>query len=508
MSRLTVVRGDRSFSFSFPVGRDLLEVLRRAGVSVPSPCGGKGICGKCLVEVTWPDGRKETVRACSTTPADGMTVTVKEEDIAAEGVTERSVFMTDGEEGLGLAFDVGTTTLAAALADLSDGRVLSRAARPSRQLAFGADVVTRMRYALESEEKARELTRMLRGQLEDMAGEMLAEAGRDKKEIKRAVFSGNTVMEHFLAGEDTSPMAGAPYVPNTLFGDMEGGWSLRGSESFFMPCVSGFVGGDITAGLSTLPKETFEGRALYLDVGTNGEMVLIDNGEMISCSAATGPALEGWAMDCGMTASEGAVESVSFDGEELKLSVIGDIKPKGICGSGILDAAAVMINAGIVDETGRMPDEGEYDGPLADRLGWDDDGRPVFFLDSGRGIYVSQKDMRQIQLAKRALAAGIDILLGERGLTADGLDRIYVAGGFGRHLDARSCFTTGLLPRVNAKKVLYLGNTSLAGALGALCSKEKREGLPRLRKSIRYLELSGLKDFNDRFVGHMAFDGI
>ncbi len=269
--------------------------------------------------------------------------------------------------------------------------------------------------------------------------------------------------------------------------------------------MAGYVGGDITAGLMASGLYEKKERSLYLDIGTNGEMALGGAEGFLCCAVASGPAFEGAGITCGMPALEGAVSHVTWNGDGLKYEVIGGVPAKGICGSGLIDLLAVLCRMRIVSGSGRLLGPDDAPEGCAEYLEEDENGNGVFYLTEDRSVFLTAADVRQLQLAKAAVAAGIRVLLKKSGLDVNDLDRLYIAGGFGNYMDPGSAAKIGMIPEELTSNIVLLGNASLAGARMALTLPDARERLLKLRDACSYIELSGDADFNDEFPEQMYF---
>jgi len=390
-------------------------------------------------------------------------------------------------EGLGIAMDVGTTTLAAQLVNLRTGRVLAVRTALNPQGAFGADVMSRVELALHREGAAR-LREAIRGALGRMAAQ-LCEAAQEP--VRRVVLVGNTVMHHLFCGIDVAPLAQAPFQPERygleMFTSRELGWSLFGDPPvLFLPCLGGFVGSDVLAGLLATRLLESERPAGLIDLGTNGEIVLGSKSGAICASAAAGPAFEGGRISCGMRAATGAVAEVGLRDGRLECRVIGDVEPRGICGSGLVDAAAVGLELGLLNERGNLEAPGG-----------------VWQLCSS--VTLTQRDIRELQLAKAAIAAGVRILLGKLGASPDQLDRIYLAGAFGNYVNRTSARRIGLI-RFPEERVVPAGNTALLGARLALFLIDGESGeFMWARRQVRHISLAAEPEFQEIFVEEMLF---
>ena len=503
MSSVRVIRAGKTEEFSEKSDESLLEVLRRNGVAVTAPCGGNGTCGKCRVTVRTEDG-EASVLACRTMVTGDCTVLLETAEggvICADG--EAVPLQADGRSGLGAAVDLGTTTVAVKLFDLSDGTEIGSRSAWNAQAPYGGDVITRCQFCMERPDGLDTLKTLVQKQILELIAGICDDPGRDIGEVKEIFLAGNTVMQHILWGLSPAGIAVAPFRPESLFDDGTH-MHLDGMTLRCAPCVAGYVGGDITAGLLASGLHKTGGRSLFLDVGTNGEMALGGADGFLSCAVASGPAFEGAGITCGMASTAGAVSHVRWNGTEPEFEVIGGGAAKGICGSGLLDLLAMLLELGIVDETGYLlPPEDAPEGFEA-WLDEDENGSGCFWLTDE--VCFTAADVRQLQLAKAAVAAGISVLMQESGVSFEDIDRLVLAGGFGSHMSARSAVAIGMLPEALLEKIVCVGNSSLIGASMALLSAEKRAELLKIQKTCNYLELSGNSAFNDLFPEHMTFD--
>lgn len=509
MSRLTIHYSGTVSTLEIRPGETVLAALQRAGIPVFAPCGGRGHCRKCVVQLREEGGAAREVLACQTALRGGCEVEVPVHTggaIAREGCTpEQGAWLC--RPGLGAAVDLGTTTVVVQLFSLEEGgERLGTAADWNVQAAYGGDVISRVQYVMTHEDGLEELSTAVRRQIFGMAEELCARSGRSLSELKEVSLAGNTIMQHIFAGIDPSSIAVAPYQPSTLFLE-EKTWSFPecpGAEVSFSPCVAGYVGGDITAGLLSAGLLRRQGVSLFLDIGTNGEMALCDSGSFSCCSVASGPAFEGGEISCGMPSNPGAVSHVKWADGDLRLEVIGGGRPAGLCGSGLIDLLALLLEQGGVDETGRLLSPEEAPEELLPFLTEDEDGNGLFHV--APGVAFTAGDVRKLQLAKAAVAAGIEILLNEAGKPAREVEKLYLAGGFGGNLSARSAAVIGMFPPELEEKIVCVGNSSLAGAGLLLQDPGRREEVLEIRRRCRYLELSGSREFSDAFVDHMSFE--
>ncbi len=496
MSSIRVTRGGDVFRIPCNDTDTLLALLRRAGCTLPAACGGHGRCGKCRVSV---NGVPRL--ACRVIPEDGDEIVLPP---AAGGriLTETldPPARPSDEQGCAAAVDLGTTTVALRLYDLATGRALATCADWNALSAYGADVITRIQYTLAHEDGLSQLSGHLRTQLEALLRRALKQAGRQPSELKRTAAAGNTVMQSLLAGVSVKPLAAAPFCPETLFREARND-TLLDAPLLCSPCAAGYVGGDITAGLLASGLMERAGQHLFLDIGTNGEMALGGRDGFVCCAVAAGPAFEGAGITCGMMGVDGAVSRIRYNGK-FEMNVIGGGEAEGLCGSGLIDLIAILLRAGVIDESGRLLPPEEAPEKLRPFMTRDGDGNGVFHL-TGK-VYLTAEDVRSLQLAKAAVAAGVHILLEQRDLTLAEVNGLYLSGGFGMYLDPASAAAIGMLPQLPAGKLHSVGNASLSGA-AALALQGSTEDAVRIADKCTYIELSGRADFADAFTGNMAF---
>ena len=520
----------------------LLPLARAAGVAIESSCGGRGICRTCAVWIeaeTLPrprgpdrDGSFTEAelaagwrRACRTIPESDCTVHVpvrsaggvisRGKEVGAEtvpiaepvlvrgdapGLWRRggeTVGPVAGNTALGLAVDLGTTNIAAALVDMETGRVLASGARVNPQVAFGGDVIARLSYALRGEVERRQLQQVAVGAIQTLASELTGDVARNIAEV---AVVGNTVMQHLLLALPVASLSRAPYEPAILapverHAEEIGLVVAPGAFVYVAPSIAGFVGGDHVAALTEVLAHPPQGRWAMLDIGTNTEIALSTDDGITSVSCASGPAFEGGKLSCGMRAAPGAVERIGLN-ERAEVSTIGGGTPIGICGSGVLSVVAALRRAELVSRRGRLA----IKAPLVrDRAGtrefvlWEDNsgGLPVVF---------TQADMRNVQLAKSAIRTGLDILLENAGIVAEDLDRLMVAGAFGSFIDIEDAVDIGLLPDLPRDRIVKIGNAAGAGARRLLVCLEKRRETAALAAHARYLELATHESFETCFI--------
>lgn len=427
-------------------------------------------------------------------------------------------------KGLGAAFDIGTTTVVGMLWDLEEGRQIATEARTNPQNEFGMDVISRITYCGEDEGNTEELHGKIVNCINEITGALCAKAGRATSEVVKAAICGNTTMSHLFAGYEPMSLALAPFTPaytGTVHTTAaEAGLTISpDAEVTVIPNIAGHVGGDITAGIVASRLLDMKGITVFIDIGTNGEIVLSDGEKSFACSTAAGPAFEGSAIRCGMRAATGAIEKISIEDGEVFFRTIGwegggdeDVVAQGICGSGLIDAIAQMLDAKLIDKKGRLAAAGEdekkgYDPRLNDRLG-EIDGERVFVLvskESGEDIVITQKDIREVQLAKGAIKAGIQLMLKKIDKTEEDIDRVVVAGAFGNYIDKESAVRIGVLPEIPMDKIISAGNTAGAGISMTLVSKADMETAENIPSVVEHVELAEDPDFQMIYLQAMGF---
>ena len=334
-----------------------------------------------------------------------------------------------------------------------------------------------------------------------MKAKLCATAKVPQDEVVRATIAGNTVMQHIAVGLPPDTIGYNPFIPLSLFGDVH---EIDGlGPCYFTRCIAGYVGGDITAGMLACELDT-GGTRLFLDLGTNGEMALAADGRIKCCATAAGPVFEGANVHFGMPASPGAISKVAWENGAVAIGVVGDVAPIGICGTGIVDAVAMMVRLGVVDETGYLLGADELDEPLASLVGREDDHN-VFYLVPDRSIYITQTDVRSLQLAKAAVCAGILTMVEAAGIQVSDIGKLEIAGGFGAYLNLESAAAIGLFPKELLSCASSVGNTSGEGATALLVSSAAQQREDEIVEKCDYLELSTSSEFNDFYVEMMEF---
>lgn len=415
----------------------------------------------------------------------------------------------------GAAFDVGTTTLVGSLLNLRTGCESAIVSRMNPQVNLGDDVLSRIKHSAAPGGLA-ELNGLIARAMDEMLGELCAEASVDRRDVYEIAFSGNTTMEHLLCGIEVSQLGRIPFVPahsrGLILPASDLGLNVHPlGSAYVFPVVGGFVGGDAVAGMLATRLGDQEGPVLMVDIGTNGEIVLGFDGQLWAASTAAGPAFEGARISCGMRATRGAIEKVLLDGD-VHCSTIGDAPAVGVCGSGLIDAAAELLNNGLITREGRLlpPEElpAALPDPLRRRARRNGDGQVEFVLwqDDANTVALTERDIRELQLACGAIRAGIVILLKQAHLTSADLKRVLIAGGFGSFIRRNHAQRIGLLPPdIHHERINYVGNASLNGARWALVSAGARKHAEALAARTRHVELSQDPDFQTEFAEGMIF---
>jgi uncharacterized 2Fe-2S/4Fe-4S cluster protein (DUF4445 family) len=597
-------QGKNRVEVRVPAGSTARDAVLAASLSLESPCGGKGLCGKCRVTIAGRDlsppagqeleflSQAEIAAgerlACMTRLGGGAEIRVpeaKQASIIMEASTQKievdppvrrlivhtkppsledqaddetrllralaplfpgralsvsqaalaglarssrdglpiSVLLSGGEvidarperpgeRALGVGIDIGTTTVVCYLVDLESGEQLGARSALNAQRVFGADVISRIAASSESPAGLESLRGAIAGQLSQLIALAALDAGLALEDIVSIVVAGNTTMLHLLAGVPPDAIARSPFAPAFL-GRREtsaaelGLVAHRTCTAILLPGVSGYVGADIVSGMAAVHMAETQGPALFLDLGTNGEIALGGSEGILCCATAAGPAFEGAGIEMGMAGVDGAIDSVWIEDGAIRCTTIGGKSATGICGSGLVDAIAAFLDCGLVDDTGRVMDAEEAaalpPAIAAAREGEDRDVR--IYVDRAAGVYLSQGDIRAAQLAKAAVAAGIASLAASAGIKMDEISRLWLAGGFGSFIDLRSAVRIGLFPCALRDRVIVAGNTAGAGAVAACLSSARLAECDRLRSLCSYIELSSRADFNDYFVENMMF---
>ncbi len=420
----------------------------------------------------------------------------------------------------GLAFDIGTTTVVGMLMNLKNGAPAAVRSTLNGQAIYGADVISRISHVMLNEDGLPQLNQKIVQTMNGLIEQLLAESGVQPDEVYEVVVAGNTTMLHLFLGLDPQAVGVMPFIPVAddlmrVTAHEVGLAILPQAQVQLLPHLGAYVGADLVGGLLATGLAQKEGVRLLVDVGTNGEIILGSQARTVATAAPAGPAFEGAQIKDGMRASEGAIEGVKITPDTVQLQVIGDVAPIGICGSGLLDAVAQLRLAGLLDTSGKLVGDEEaaqhVSAAVARRLVTIEGGARAFVLawpeDSGHGrqVILTQRDIRELQFAKAAIASGIDVVMRELGITDDDLVEIFLAGSFGSYINPQSARIIGLVPPVPVERIKAVGNSAGEGAKIALLSFREREIARTLPQIVEYHELSGRADFNDSFVAVLQF---
>jgi uncharacterized 2Fe-2S/4Fe-4S cluster protein (DUF4445 family) len=514
----------------------LLDVLRDAGFRVPAVCGGRGTCGGCAVRVDPapaaspaevrlfpPSGIEDGYRfACLVTAVPGMRVSVPGRDAAKPAAVVFSEIVR-AVRGAGLAVDLGTTTVSCALVALPGGAVLAEAAVPNGQTDYGGDVISRIEYASRGPRELARLRDAAVSSIRSAAAAACRAAGIPERALRGGAVAGNPTMIHLLVGADPTFLGRAPFrlafrgaarLPAAAVGFPGPG----DAPVAILPAAGVTLGGDVIGGAVALGILRARVPSLLIDVGTNTELVLRvpargarRKARVLAASAASGGAFEGAAVSCGMRAGPGAVTAAAWDGKDLRPAVTGGGPAAGLAGSGLLDVVALLRRFGILDPSGRMRDRAEAAGAappaLVGRLIRTGSGEPAFLIAPvpGRAVLLTAGDVRQFQLAKGAIRAGLDILLSEAGIDAENVATVHLSGAFGAGISEESAVATGLFPAPFRGKLVRSGNSALMAAVLALRDPSFPARVERFASALRAVSLADHPEFPSRFLASMGF---
>ncbi|OPX43991.1 phenol hydroxylase P5 protein [Ruminiclostridium hungatei] len=540
-------------------GATILQAARKAGIVIESPCNGVGTCGKCKVRLdkeslnnvvaggkhhlakaeeeqgyvlsceakiygnisveATSNQRNSTLKILSKGQSFDISIKplIKKEFFNTENYTK--VFAGDKELGVeygdtrekcyGAVVDIGTTTLVAAVVNLKDGSEIGTASALNPQAVHAQDVLSRIKFSSEADGLYIMYSEVVR-EINSLIKEIVDSKGISNKNIYEVVFSGNTCMAHLVTNTNPQSLGKYPYTP-----EINGAVYLNAREHkigispigiiYVPPIISAYVGADITSGVLASQLHEKKGITLFVDIGTNGEMVIAFDGNLSATSTAAGPAFEGMNITHGMRAGQGAIEFFEIDEPGgISTKVIGNTKASGICGSGLLDVVGELVAHGVINKNGKFvePEASDLQSALKERL-VKQEGKWIFKITDK--VFLSQKDVRQVQLAKGAVRAGIEFLLESKGVKAGDVDKVLIAGSFGYHLRAKSLINIGLLPKEFDGKIEFMGNTSKSGGQAFLLNKTYRDQLEKIVKQVEVLELANFKGFDKVFVRCLGF---
>ena len=521
-----------------PEHATLLQAAAQAGLLIHAPCGGGGVCAKCRVRVvsgqaaTGGSSHRLTAGeladgwrlACATKVTEPLTVRIP----AASQAERLDAILVDGEPvsvrrdphtagKLGVAFDLGTTTVAGALFDLHSGLERAAHAVMNRQIPVGDDVISRIGAVRKDPAALSRLQSLAAASLNEITGALCEACGESPESIHRVTVAGNTTMQQLLLGLDPSPLGETPFAPaftdaQTLPAARFGLRAHADAKLIVFPQIGGFVGGDTVADLLAAHFDALQQPTLLVDIGTNGEIALLRDGTVYAASTAAGPAFEGARIRQGMRATAGAIDQVWLQNGDLRCHTLGEAEPRGLCGSALVDAVAVLLRLGLIDPSGALALPEARPAALTDALARRlvTDGNTTSYVlaygaDGAPRVALTQQDVRELQLASGAIRAGIEALLLKAGLTVRALDAVLLAGGFGNYIRRENALRIGLLPPVYFQAIRFIGNASLTGAKRVLLSQAELARAQALRARCVHVELASEPRFSDLFMEHMLF---
>lgn len=490
--------------------KSLFELLQDRKIYIPADCAGNGTCGKCKIRIIsgapkpTEDERRiiseDRLRrgwrlACRCFPDSPCKIEFQEakeveleieESISFNLPKKKADFNHAGNHPINsyanhdhecknaMCIDIGTTTIAAVLVNADTGDVLGRASSVNRQRIYGTDIISRIQAANNGNQE--ELTRIVREDIDALKKELC------RRDVPgKTVISGNTAMEHMYLGYSCETLGQFPYMPVNIELQKYG-------NTYILPGISAYVGADVISGICACGMMNSDKITALIDLGTNGEMAIGNRRKILAASTAAGPAFEGGNISCGSAAIPGAIASVNLQGTSLQIKTIGDLAPIGICGTGVVEVVYELCKTGIIDETGLM-----------DQL-YFDSGYPL-----SKGITFTQKDVRQVQMAKSAIHAGLEILTKEYGIEMSQIEKLYLAGGFGQKIDVSKACGIGLIPPELKSRAVAAGNSSLAGAVLFACNEGGSDLMRRAVEITSEINLAGREDFSDLYIKYMDF---
>lgn len=487
MHKLTIHQGGSVRELTF-VGTPILGDL--LGTDVQRPCGGRGVCGKCAVEISGcvsePNDAEKKAGArlsCQVVLLGDAEVVLPDKKIMEQIETSGGSELTasapmDGR--IGAAIDIGTTTMALRLYDLKSGACIGDSAMLNPQTSIAADVMGRIGAALSGSLDT--LQEQVLAAIRTLIKQACEKAGVPSDDVDALVVTGNTTMLYLLTGRSPESLSHAPFEADCLFGETQ---TLLDRVCCLPPCMNAFVGADITCALLESGQcEHADEISLLCDIGTNGEIALWKRGELFVTSTAAGPAFEGAGISCGCSSIRGAIDRAWTENGQLRIHTISDANAAGVCGSGLIDAIAAALDLELIDETGAMDDDE---------------------IELAPGVALQPKDVRAVQLAKAAIAAGIETLMETANVRPEEVRTLYIAGGFGNHLDVNSAARIGLIPEEMAGRVKAIGNASLAGASRLLLDQQTMRRAQEIAEKSRHVNLGGNPKFNEHYIDQMLF---
>ncbi len=497
----------------------ILEALIREGGYIPAPCGGRGTCGTCKIRIK--DGELEITSSdqshfsaeeleegyrlsCKAYPKNDCAIELLQDDedefevLGAGAEVDSEKVEIDIAHDFSFAIDIGTTTIAISLVDMNNSQIIDTFTTINHQRAYGADVISRIQAA--NEGKGEELKEAILKDLLEGIESLIKEYGLKEENIKAVVIAGNTTMGHLLMNFSCEGLGVVPFTPVDIgfieksFAEVFEVNKLNSTKVVLLPGITTYVGADIVSGMYACDMAKSDKHSLLVDLGTNGEMAIGNKEGFLVASTAMGPACEGGNITCGMGGVPGAISSISIQDGKATFQTIGNKEPIGLCGTGVLETVAELVKNELIDETGLLDED------------YFDDGFVIAKTPDGEDIVFTQKDVREIQLAKSAVRAGVETLIQRAGITYDDVEHVYLAGGFGFRVDKEKAVAIGLFPEELVEKIDTVGNTSLTGAIQYVTNGFVQEPMVNIVEMAEEINLSVDKVFNDFYVEHMFFE--
>ena len=506
-------------------GVNLFQAAREHGIHLGGICSGQQYCGKCKVLVTKGNSKnfeqeeltlltqeeqEKGIRlaCCFSVTQDTCVITQVERscegtiDCHSESPSESIPKSHSSIDPYGIVFDIGTTSVVGELWNLAKKEKLAQASKSNPQSLYGADVISRITYANSSIDHRNRLTQLIRDCCNEIISDLITSVGLRRLNVTSMAICGNTTMSHLFLGKSVENLMRVPFQGISYDKELWKAADIHmdiepGGEVYIMPGVSGHVGSDTLGCILFTKLASAKGTHLMVDIGTNGEIVLAKDGKLIACSTAAGPAFEGASLQQGMRACDGAISKVSIHHDKIELDYIGSDKPgvlpKGICGSGLIETVSELLTNQWLDDTGRLLGEAGATNQV------------TLWEDVDHRVSLTQKDIRELQLAKGAIYAGIQLLLRKMQITIKEIDKIYLAGAFGSNVNLKKALNIGLLPEIDLKQIEYIGNGALSGASMLLLGEVSRMEAEDISSNIRHLELAQCEDFSEEFVKALSF---
>ena len=532
----------------------LHEALDRHGISLTAYCDGMGLCGKCIVEIKLADGNRPPVTeadskflseeeigkgfrlACKWRVICNAEITIPNKsrvnhlNILTKDAGESPLKLSSDfsqERPYGFAFDIGTTTVVGSIVDYRTGQTLAVSSYLNGQQKYGADVISRINHSL-SEMGLQDLNSELIKTINKIIADVFGESKVASNKVAEIVFTGNTVMLHSLHKASMENMSHLPFEPSytkakNIYAAEIGIEVDSKTKLYSFPVVSGFVGGDTVSCMLATDMDESENKQLIIDIGTNGEVALGNKNGWITTSAPAGPAFEGARISSGMRGANGAIEHVQITDNKIIIDVIGQQTPVGICGTGLIDIAAELLNRGLLDPTGRINDHDELPAEMPDWLSKrlvEENGENAFllfdpatdeYIKNGvdpQKIFLTQRDLRELQLAKAAVATACELLLKHENITLEDVCCIFLAGAFGNYLRPAQARRIGLIPNISMEKIHFIGNAASTGAKRVLVSQKERKRVEAIAEKAGHIELAADPDFQISYAEQMFYPEI